>query len=129
MPPHMSFWMTRQAVLDQTKTVTRRLGWAKLQPGDQLVAVEKAQGLKKGERQVVLWPRLEVVSARGEQLFDLLDPEKYLTCGGPQSWMRELCREGVPELTAGEFVDMFCKANNCGPGAWVHRIEFMYLED
>ena len=41
--------MTTEAVRRREKTVTLRLGWWKLQPGTILQAVEKAQGLKKGE--------------------------------------------------------------------------------
>ena len=46
---NMSFSMTTEAVRRREKTVTRRLGWWNLQPGTILQAVEKAQGLKKGE--------------------------------------------------------------------------------
>jgi hypothetical protein len=46
---NISFSITRFQFCDRTKTVTRRLGWAKLKPGDVLMGVEKAMGLKKGE--------------------------------------------------------------------------------
>ena len=63
----MSFMLTRQAVIDRTKTVTRRLGWDNLKPGDRLYAVTKAMGLKKGEKQERLGV-IEVVSVRREEL-------------------------------------------------------------
>ena len=47
MPRNMSFSMTTEAIRDRSKTVTRRLGWSFLQPGDLLWAVEKGMGLKK----------------------------------------------------------------------------------
>jgi len=44
MPRCMSFSMTTDAVRNRTKTVTRRLGWNFLKPGDLLWAVEKGWG-------------------------------------------------------------------------------------
>lgn len=49
MPPAMSFSHTTDQILNRTKTVTRRLGWENLQPGDRFWAVKKAMGLKRGE--------------------------------------------------------------------------------
>ena len=46
---NMSYAMTTQQIIDETKDVTRRLGWADLRPGDRVQACEKCQGLKKGE--------------------------------------------------------------------------------
>ena len=34
MPRHMSFSMTTEAVRNRTKTVTRRLAWWDLKPGE-----------------------------------------------------------------------------------------------
>ena len=52
MPRIMSFSKTIPQMYAKTKTVTRRTGasWMKLQPNDRLWAVEKAQGLRKGEK-------------------------------------------------------------------------------
>lgn len=46
----ISFSMTEGAFVAGTKTVTRRLGWTKLTPGTRLMAVNKAMGLKRGEK-------------------------------------------------------------------------------
>jgi hypothetical protein len=48
--------MTTDAVRDQTKTETRRHvdTWKNLRVGDHLTLVEKAMGLRRGEKQVVL---------------------------------------------------------------------------
>src|ERR1035437_2744663 len=65
---NISFTLTTAAVRERRKTVTRRLGWTdKLKPGDILQAVEKAQGLKKGEhvKPICL---IRVVSVHAEQL-------------------------------------------------------------
>lgn len=41
MPRNMSFSMTTEAVRNRTKTVTRRLGWEFLKPGDILWASDR----------------------------------------------------------------------------------------
>ncbi len=48
----MSFRLTAEQMRARTKTVTRRLGWSSLKPGDIVQPVEKAQGLRKGEKVV-----------------------------------------------------------------------------
>ena len=42
--------LTKEQILARTKTVTRRLGWWFLKPGDVVWACEKCMGLKKGEK-------------------------------------------------------------------------------
>jgi hypothetical protein len=83
----MSFSMTTEAVRDHSKTVTRRLGWWNLQPGTLLQAVEKAQGLKKGEHVKPICV-IRVVSVRQERL-------REVTAWG----YGETVREGFPELS------------------------------
>jgi hypothetical protein len=108
----ISFSMTKQQFRDRSKTVTRRLGWANLKPGEQLRAVEKAQGLKKGEKVVDLGI-IRVVSARRE-------PISAIT-------LEDVIREGFPDLTAEEFISLFCKANKCEADREVTRIEYEYV--
>lgn len=105
----ISFSMTERQFLDGSKDVTRRMGWRNLRPGDELKAVRKTMGLKKGEHQVVLG-RIRVLDAYRERL----------------NWVTKVdCRrEGFPEMSADEFVAMFCHAMRCKPNAWVTRIEF-----
>lgn len=107
----ISFSMTVAAFLENRKTVTRRLGWRTLRAGDVLMGVEKAQGLKRGEK-VRRLGALEVVSVRREPLAAILDEE-----GGTTA-------EGFPDLTAPGFVELFCAANGCGEDTPVTRIEF-----
>lgn len=45
----MSVSLTEQAVLERRKTVTRRLGWRFLKPGDRLTLCRKVMGRKPGE--------------------------------------------------------------------------------
>ena len=117
---NISFSMTTEAVRRREKTVTRRLGWWNLKPGTILQAVEKAQGLKKGEhvKPICL---IRVVSVTALSLDSILDrPDRVEECR----------REGFPELSPIGFVEMFQAANarNCPYfDTIVNRIEFEYL--
>ena len=79
----MSCAMTIDAVRERRKTVTRRHvdTWQTLKPGDRLTLVEKAMGLRKGERHVVL-AEVEVVSNEVVSLLWSLNAD-------------EIAREGV----------------------------------
>lgn len=120
MPRNMSFTLTTQQIKDRTKTVTRRLGWRFLKPGDLITACEKCQGIKKGEK-VVKLATLRVVSQRREPLSALI----HDTCYGAY----EMQREGFPDMVAREFIDMFRTANNCDYPVDVTRIEFEYVDE
>lgn len=113
MPRNMSFMLTKDQVIAGTKDVTRRLGWWTLKPGDQINAVEKGMGLKRGEKVVVL-RRIEVVSVRHERL-DAITQD-------------DVVREGFPDMTPLQFIEMFCKTHQgCTPATVINRIEFKYL--
>lgn len=100
---------TKAQFLDGSKDVTRRIGWRWLTAGTELRAVEKAMGLRKGEKQVALGTiRVRRVTA---------EPLDAIT-------KDECRREGFPEMSPAEFVAMFCKANQCAPDVMVRRIEF-----
>lgn len=114
---NMSFSMTTEAFRRREKTVTRRLGWWFLKPGDLLQGVEKCQGLKKGEH-VVGMHVIRVLGCAGEHL-DLISDY------GPD----ELDREGFPGQTAEEFIDLFMRHNGVGRDATVNRIVFEYVEE
>ena len=105
----MAFTITTQQMYSGTKTVTRRLGWWLLKPGDIVMAVEKGMGLKKGEHVKKIYP-IEIVKTSGEPLSVISQ--------------REVILEGFPEMTPKQFVDMFCLANDCRPYFTVNRIEF-----
>ena len=114
MPRNMSFYLATSQIRTRTKTVTRRLGWWFLKPGDIVNAVVKCRGLKKGEK-VQHLGKIKIISTRRESLshIDALD----------------LIREGFPKMTPFDFIWMFVKANRCGSFENVTRIEFEYLED
>lgn len=111
----MSFSLTPRQCREQTKDVTRRIGWANLKPGERVQQIEKGQGLKKGEH-VVKIHVIECVSNTPEPLLAIYD---Y-----PDS---EVSREGFPTMSRAEFIYMFCKRNNCTPNDIINRIEFKYV--
>lgn len=105
----MSFAITKRQFLDGTKTQTRRLGWLGLRVGDRFMGVEKAMGLKRGERQVEYGVR-RVLSIRRERLDAITRVD--------------VIAEGFPEMTPAQFVELFCKVNKCEPSTLVTCIEF-----
>ena len=113
---NMSFMLTTQAMRDRTKFVTRRLGWKFLKRGDLVQAVEKGQGLKKGEHVVKICV-IRVITNEAEPLY----------CISTRHDGGETTREGFPNMTAADFVGMFCCANRCEPDQEVQRIAFEYV--
>lgn len=110
----MSFSMTKAQIYERRKSVTPRLGWSFLRPGDVVMAVEKARGLKKGKHIKVIYP-IEIVSVRTEPLADVTQDDLIL--------------EGFPEMTVSEFVKMFCATHkDCKPETVVNHIEFRPIE-
>lgn len=116
---NISFLLTKPQILARTKTVTRRLTWESLKPGTLLRAVERGQGLKKGERVKPL-TTIRVVSVRREPLMRLYE----------SGYGDEECRkEGFGGMASNDFVAWFCKANRpCMPNWLVTRIEFEYVD-
>lgn len=119
MPRNMSFFLTTEQVLNESKTVTRRIGWNHLQPGTYCWAVEKGQGLKKGEK-IKRLKLIRILSVRKEPLEGMrLYPDT----------LAETRAEGFPEWTAHDFIEFFAKENKCAYSQWVNRIEFEYVKD
>ncbi len=114
MPRNMSFMLTTRQVKNKTKTVTRRLGWWFLKPGEIVNAVEKCQGLKKGEK-IKRICQIKIKHVRRERLSDLT--------------LEDIKKEGLPGMSRWNFVEMFVKANKCRGGIHVevNRIEFEYI--
>jgi len=118
---NMSFALTTAQVRAGTKTVTRRLGWADLHPGEHFMAVVKGQGIPKGGK-VERIRECVCVSNRPEKLNRI--------CFGDYTQRmakREVVREGFPEMSPREFVEMFCEHNGCKANQIVNRIEFKYV--
>lgn len=121
---NMSFMLTTEQIKNRTKTVTRRLGWEFLKPGDLIQAVEKGQGLKKGEKMKPL-AVLRVEDVRKERLDRMREDVDY--------GIEECRREGFgddPSLRfPSEFVGFFAASHRpCEPHWHVTRIEFSYVD-
>lgn len=110
---NMSFAMTTQQVRDKTKTVTRRLAWLFLQPGDEIQPVEKAMGLKRGESIKKIGKPIRVVSTRSEPLSAITQ--------------EDVVREGFPDWTPAQFIQMLVDYYKVDPAKTVNRIEFEYI--
>lgn len=125
----MSFNLTTKQIVDGRalamglpadgpgKTVTRRQAhtWSRLKPGDILLAVDKAMGLKAGERSKVL-AVIRVVSVRVERLAAIT--------------AEDVKREGFPRWSTDEFTAFLLKESGLrGPPdvVDVRRIEFEYV--
>ncbi|WP_289029582.1 hypothetical protein [uncultured Algoriphagus sp.] len=117
MPRNMSFFLTKEQVIKETKTVTRRLGWNHAKPGMYCWAVEKGQGIKKGE--INRLKLIRIKSVKREKLFHL-----YINKG-----MEEAKLEGFPNMLDEQFATFFCEKMKCGLGQYVNRIEFEYVKD
>lgn len=115
---NMSFALTTEQVRAQTKTVTRRVGWKFAKPGDVVQPVVKAQGLKKGERVEKIGGPIRFVRVQ----------RVWLTAID----RADLAREGFPDMTPAQFVEMFENANGGTPDGEsdqkVTRIEFEYIK-
>jgi hypothetical protein len=112
---NISFSLTEPQFLDGSKDVTRRLGWANLKPGDRLMACRKCMGLKPGEK-IVRLGEIEVVSNTPEPLNRMSADAAY--------GRAEAIREGFPQMSGGQFVEMFCRHMPAKPWTVINRIEF-----
>ncbi len=110
----MSFQLTTRQVRERTKTVTRRDGWEYLKPGELVLACEKCQGLRKGEKVRTLCV-IRILNTRREPL-NRID-------------QADCVREGFPEMTPAQFIEFFGRTHDeCVPAKVVTRIEFEYVD-
>lgn len=118
---NMSFSMTTPQFIDGSKDVTRRFGWWFLVPGTQLWAIEKAMGLKKGEK-IKRLAQIEIISVRKEPLNAMAKDRFY--------GLEELRREGYPFgiTNPAEFVRVLAQKSKVPEDEPVNRIEFKKIE-
>lgn len=121
---NISFAMTTAQIMDESKTVTRRLGWVNLKLGDMLRPVRKCMGLKPGEKIEPLRGPIRVIGIRREPLCKMTDDTDY--------GFAECALEGFADHPSycwpSEFVSMFCASHKgCTPETIITRIEFEYL--
>lgn len=108
----MSVSYTADQVIDRQKTVTRRLGWLFLKPGDRLTLCRKVMGRKAGEPLVRL-AEVEVISVSREPLIDIT--------------AADVAREGFAGWTSFRFVEFFREHMHVQAYTEVTRIEWRYL--
>lgn len=103
---------TAHLVRDRTKTVTRRVGWRVLKPGDQLTLCPKVRGRRPGE-ELERIVTVDVVSVTRERLDTIT--------------AADVAAEGFPAMTAAEFVEFFCATHKGVTAAdEVTRIQWRY---
>ena len=120
MPRNMSFALTTEEIRNRTKTVTRRVGWGFLRPGDIVNACVKCMGLKSGEK-VQRLAQIRIVRTRIEPLSRMIDQPEY--------GASEAAKEGFPGWSGDQFVDMFMDhvPASFDTDTLVNRIEFEYV--
>lgn len=120
----MSFNLTQPAIRERRKTVTRRLGWRNLGPGERLLAVDRLR-VKAIDAKVL--GVIEVVSVRRE-------PLSAITCADVIAEGVDLpdCSRHGPEVMwpcPYCFIGLFCDAMRLDdPDTEVTRIEFRYVD-
>ena len=114
MPRNMSFFHTQEQMRNRTKTVTRRLGWDFLKPGDIVNACVKCQGLKKGEKIEVIC-QIRIRSNEPVRLGKISQ--------------REVVKEGFVHYSPRDFVRMFFNHMHVDPYEVVNRIEFEFIDE
>jgi len=122
----MSVSLTEDAVRDRRKTVTRRLGWMFLEPGDRLTLCRKVMG-RMGEPLVRL-AEVEVVSVRRVPLDPMPEVDIDLEGVDVSAWAMNdheaRCRACRPIAWA----DWFARTMGVSIAAQVTRIEWRYLD-
>lgn len=113
MPRNMSFAMTIDQFKARTKDVTRRLGWWQLRPDTVIWGVEKAMGLRKGET-IQRLGLIKIISTRSEPINRIAQ--------------EDVIREGFPDWTPQQFIEMFCEHHQVTPEQPCNRIEFEHID-
>lgn len=125
----MSVALTEQAVRDRRKTVTRRLGWKALLPGDRLTLCRKVMGRKRADGTVeplVRIAEVEVVSVLREMLWHITDADIVREAVDPSLFEEHYVDSGQPTTAA--WIEWFCEQMDCTPDTIVTRIEWRYLD-
>jgi hypothetical protein len=126
----MSVALTEQAVRERRKSVTRRLGWAFLKPGDKLTLARKVMGRRRKDGTVeplVRIAEVEVVSVRQEKLKDITDEDIVREGVDPDLFDAVYADTGQPPRS--QWVDWFCEHMRCDPDTLVTRVEWKYITE
>jgi hypothetical protein len=113
------FSRTASQILDRSQTVTRRVGWRFLEPGDLVQAIEARPG-SDGARAVRPLAVLRIRDVRVERLSRLISDPAYAE--------DELPREGFPCWSRDEFVTTFCRTHRLKTvDVDITRLEFEHV--
>jgi hypothetical protein len=140
---NISFSATTEQVRARRKHVTRRFSkrpgsfWKRLIPDERLMAIEKGQGLRRGETVKRIGPII-VLTAEAEPLDEIIRepwrftvPERiykqYPHAKNETFRPCETYLEGFPGMEPKAFVEMFCEPNDCQDDDIITRIIFDYL--
>jgi hypothetical protein len=119
MARFMSVALTEQAVRERRKTVTRRIGWRFLRPGDRLTLVRKSMGRRRADgtvEQLVRLADVVVTSVTREPLHAITKAD--------------VAREGFPGWSPAQFVGFFVSSHRgCSPSSEITRIEWRYIDE
>jgi hypothetical protein len=117
----LSFSRTTPQILDRSQTVTRRIGWRFLKPGDLVQAVGRRQD-RRGRQTFRRLAVLRVRDVRVEPLSRLIADPRYAE--------DELPREGFPCWSRDAFVESFCRTHRLAMAdIEVTRIEFEHVSE
>lgn len=133
---NISFSATIPQFRARQKHVTRRGNangptWKNLKPGDQLMGCEKCQGIGKGGKIVKMGP-ITILEVSREPVDEIIRrpirrvPQTIREKHVSTPYLTEMVLEGFPLLCEEEFVEMFCKMNECEPETEITRILFDY---
>lgn len=125
----MSVSHTEEAVRARRKTVTRRLGWGFLKPGDRLTLCRKVMGRKAGEPLVRI-AEVEVVDVRREPLAAITDADIVREGVPAEAFTPERERPhdlSCPACRRVNWIHWFAATFRVAPEADVTRIEWRYL--
>jgi hypothetical protein len=111
--PLMAFSMTIDQLIMGMKDVTRRQS-TKLKPGQIFIGVDKSMGFKAGQKPIRL-AVLKCIRTHEETLEDIY------------RYPEDCAREGFPDFSPGQFIDMLCSHYGAKPEMPVVRIEFQKL--
>lgn len=128
VPRLMSVTLTKQAVIERRKTVTRRAGWQFLEPGTPLTLCEKVMGRRKGDPLVRL-AEVRVVSVRREPLNSITDADveregfTYSALAAHATGADTYSQDSLAQ----RFVRFFVHEMGGQPDQIVTRVEWEYL--
>lgn len=125
----MSVSLTEAAVRNRRKTVTRRLGWRFLKPGDRLTLCRKVQG-RRADEPLVRLAEVEVTDVRRESLA-AIDAADIVREGVPARVFTPaiggIHEPHCPDCRRANWIGWFARTMGCDPYDEVTRIEWRYL--